>query len=63
MKILITETDETDQLLDDIANLCFVDFTRDGEEVAVHLTQTDPYNIASVFILLTKSFPDLKLRY
>jgi len=63
MKIIITETDETDKLLDEIEAYSFVEFTRDGDEVTVHLTKIHPHNVAHVFIELTKAFPNLELKH
>ena len=61
MKIFIEDTVEADAILEEIEAFNFVEFTRDGDEVAVHLQSENPYNIANVFIDLTKNFPDLIL--
>ena len=61
MKIFIRETSDTDAILEHIEALNFVEFTRDGNEVTVYLYTASAYNIASIFVSLTKFFPDLIL--
>ena len=61
MKITIEETPESDAILEGIEAFAFVEFTRDGNDVTVHLQSEHPYNIAIVFIELAKKFPDLIL--
>ena len=61
MKIFIKETSDTDTKLEEIEAFNFVEFTRDGNEVAIHLQSENPYSVANIFILLMKAFPDLIL--
>ena len=61
MKIFIEETSDTDTKLGEIEAFNFVEFTRDGNEVAVHLQSENTYNTANIFISLMKAFPDLIL--
>jgi len=61
MKIFITETSDTDTKLEMIEAFNFVEFTRDGNEVTIHLQTVSPHSIANIFISLMKAFPDLTL--
>jgi len=61
MKIFIEDTVEADAILEAIEASNFVEFSRDGNEVAIHLQWENPYNIANIFISLMKAFPDLIL--
>ena len=61
MKIFIEDTVEADAILEGIEAFNSVEFTRDGDEVAVHLQSENPYNTANIFISLMKAFPDLIL--
>ena len=61
MKIFIRETSDTDAKLEVIEAFNFVEFTRDGNEVAIHLQTENPHSVANIFISLMKAFPDLIL--
>ena len=61
MKIFIRETSDTDAKLEEIEAFNFVEFTRDENEVTIHLQSENPYNTANIFISLMKAFPDLIL--
>ena len=61
MKIFIKDTVEADAILEEIEAFNFVEFTRDGNEVTIHLQSEKSHSVANIFISLMKDIPDLIL--